>query len=61
MIKKEISNEEMMFYLEEMIQMELATETEEKVYEDIRWHGRCKRSELNQVKDRMRKWYEEQF
>ena len=61
MIKNEISNEEALFYLEEVISMNLATEVEEDVYYDIKSRGKCKRSELEKVKKRMHEWYGEKF
>ena len=61
MIKNEISNEEALFYLEEVISMNLATEVEEDVYYDIKHSGKCKRSELEKVKKRMYELYDEKF
>lgn len=61
MIKNEISNEEVLYYLEEMISMSLATKVEEDVYYDIKYSGKCKRSELEKVKKRMYELYEEKF
>lgn len=61
MIKNEISNEEVAYYLEEMISMNLATEVEEDVYYDIKHSGKCKRSELEKVKKRMYELYDEKF
>lgn len=37
MVKKEISKSELMYYLEEMIEMDLADEIETRFYEDCQW------------------------
>lgn len=55
------SNDECLGYLEEMIISDLATEVEEKVYQDVKWFGKCNRKELNEVRRNMKKWYNEVF
>lgn len=59
--KVTFSNSEVLAYLEEMIISDLATETEEKVYQDIKWLGKCKRGELKEVRRNMEEWYNEKF
>ena len=38
-IKKTVSKGELMFYLEEVIQMNLADEIEESFFQDCKWYG----------------------
>jgi len=57
----DISNTDVLYYLEEMIQCGLADEIEENVYYDIKWFGRCKRGEMKHVKKNMIKMYNEKF
>ena len=61
MVKKEISKDEVLFYLEEMIEMELASEIEEDVYYDIKYKGKCNKQDYKEVLHNMRKWYTEKF
>ena len=58
---EDITNTDIMYYLEEMIQMDLADEIEQNVYYDIKWFNRCKRGELKHVKKNMIKIYNEKF
>ena len=55
------SNGEVMEYLEEMIISDLAEAVEERVYQDIKWFGKCSKSDLNKIKINMKKWYKEVF
>lgn len=58
---EDISNTDVMYYLEEMIDSGLANEIEQNVYYDIKLLGRCKRGELNHVKNNIIKMYNEKF
>lgn len=57
----DISNGEVLYYLEEMIQCGLADEIEENVYYDIKLMNRCKKGELKWVKSKMIDGYDEKF
>lgn len=43
-------------YLEEMVASDLAIKVEQDVYQDLKWYGRCKKAELEQVYERMNDW-----
>lgn len=59
--KINVKSGEILYYLEEMIQMNLAEEVEENVYYDLKYKGKCKRKELSQVVEHMKEWQEEKF
>lgn len=60
-MKKEINETEILFYLEEMMQLELCNSLEEEIYhsliEELPVHSR----KLNKIKKRIHKWYELKF
>lgn len=58
---KDISNTDVMYYLEEMINMGDASEIEMNVYYDIKLTGKCKGGELKRVKKNMLEMYDEKF
>ena len=58
--KLEVSHSEVMFYLEEMIEMDLVDEIEERLYTDIKWKKYSKK-DYTYVQNRVREWQEEQF
>lgn len=50
--------EEVKWYLEEMIQLDLTNNVEERVYEDLMWYGKCRSKDLKKVYARMDEWYD---
>lgn len=65
-IKTEVSQSELMFYLEEMVQMGLADEIEESFYEDCQWDGFSKvkqqrKIDLRHIIHNYRAWQEVNF
>lgn len=59
--KVSFSNEEVLEYLENMLQSGLATEEEENVYYDVKYTGKCNKKELSKVKRNLHNWYHEKF
>lgn len=61
-LEKETFNKyEVMEYLEEVIQMGLATEEEENIYYDMKYTGKCTYKDYVQVRKNMHKLYNEKF
>lgn len=57
-IKKKTVSGDVMNYLEVMLLEDMNDEIEEKVYTDIKWWGKCKKSEYEYVVERMNEYYE---
>jgi len=56
-----ISNSEIMYYLEEMISMDMVEDYELEAYQDIKWYGKVKKSSLKKIKHNMCKLHNEKF
>ncbi|MEQ6355235.1 hypothetical protein ABNX05_11455 [Lysinibacillus sp. M3] len=52
---------EIMYYLEEMISMDMGKDYELEAYQDIKWYGKVKKSTLKKIKRNMYKLYNEKF
>ncbi|MBG9689480.1 hypothetical protein ABD91_00885 [Lysinibacillus sphaericus] len=50
------NKEDVLFYLEEMVQMEMASSIEEDVYYSIKQDKKITREQLGSVLKRMKKW-----
>ena len=61
MMKKQISMDEMMFYLEEMVLLGISTALEEKVYHLLLEEKKVSLNQLESIKKRISKWYEVKF
>lgn len=55
------NKEEVLFYLEEMVQMEMVTSIEEDVYYSLKQDTKISRDQLRTVLKRMNKWYNTKF
>ncbi|UUV25875.1 MULTISPECIES: hypothetical protein [Lysinibacillus] len=55
------NKEDVLFYLEEMVQMEMATSIEEDVYYSLKQDTKISRDQLRTVLKRMNKWYNTKF
>ena len=60
-MKKQISIDEMMFYLEEMVLLGINTALEEKVYHLLLRDEEVSLNQLESIKKRMMKWYDFKF
>lgn len=59
--KVNLNRDELVSYLEEMINLGLAEDFEENVYYDYLYKGKVKRSDLEKVKYRFKQWHNEVF
>lgn len=55
------NKEEVLIYLEEMVQMEMATSIEEDVYYSLKQDKKITREQLTTVLKRMYKWHNTKF
>lgn len=55
------NKEDVLIYLEEMVQMEMATSIEEDVYYSLKQDKKISREQLISVLKRMYKWYNTKF
>ncbi|WGT37967.1 hypothetical protein QH639_19385 [Lysinibacillus sp. 1 U-2021] len=55
------NKEDVLFYLEEMVQMEMATSIEEDVYYSLKQDKKISREQLKSVLKCMYKWYNTKF
>ena len=55
------NKEDVLIYLEEMVQMEMATSIEEDVYYSLKQDKKISREQLRTVLKRMNKWYNTKF
>ncbi|MEK4121991.1 hypothetical protein [Lysinibacillus sp. FSL K6-0102] len=55
------NKEDVLFYLEEMVQMEMATSIEEDVYYSLKQDKKITREQLRSVLQRMHKWQNTKF
>lgn len=55
------NKEDVLFYLEEMVQMEMASSIEEDVYYSIKQDKKITREQLGSVLKRMKKWHNIKF
>lgn len=55
------NKEDVLFYLEEMVQMEMATSIEEDVYYSLKQDKKITREQLRSVLQRMYKWQNTKF
>lgn len=55
------SNSEIIYYLEEIISMDMVEDYELEAYQDIKQHGKVKRSTLKKIKHNMVKLHNEKF
>jgi len=55
------NKENVLFYLEEMVQMEMASSIEEDVYYSLKQDKKIAREQLGLVLKRMKKWYNIKF
>ncbi len=55
------NNSEIMYYLEEMISMDMEEDYELEAYQDIKCYGKAKKSSLKKIKRNMFKLYNEKF
>lgn len=55
------NKEDVLFYLEEMVQMEMTTSIEEDVYYSLKQDKKISREQLTTVLKSMYKWYNTQF
>ncbi|WP_342532762.1 hypothetical protein MHB40_14935 [Lysinibacillus sp. FSL K6-0057] len=55
------NKEDVLFYLEEMLQMEMATSIEEDVYYSFKQDKKITREQLRSVLQRMHKWQNTKF
>lgn len=55
------NKEYVLFYLEEMVQMEMATSIEEDVYYSLKQDKKITREQLRSVLQRMHKWQNTKF
>lgn len=55
------NKEDVLFYLEEMVQMEMATSIEEDVYYSLKQDTKISRDQLRTVIKRMNKWHNTKF
>lgn len=58
---EDISNADVLYYLEEVIECGLADEIEQNVYYDIKLMNKYKKWEMKHVKKNMMKMYDEKF
>lgn len=59
--KVNLNRDELVSYLEEMINLGLAEDFEENAYYDYLYTGKVKRSDLEKVKCRFKEWHNEVF
>lgn len=57
----QFSKDEVLAYLEDMIQMDYATQDETDLFEDIQWNGTYSKTTYNKVIRNMKKLYNETF
>jgi len=55
------NKEDILFYLEEMVQMEMTSSIEEDVYYSLKQDKKITREQLESVLKRMKKWYNTKF
>ncbi|MDC6267337.1 hypothetical protein [Lysinibacillus fusiformis] len=55
------NKEDVLFYLEEMVQMEMTSSIEEDVYYSLKQGKKVTREQLGSVLKRMKKWYNASF
>ncbi len=55
------NKEDVLFYLEEMVQMEMVTSIEEDVYYSLKQDKKITREQLRSVLQRMHKWQNTKF
>lgn len=55
------NKEDVLFYLEEMVQMEMVTSIEEDVYYSLKQDKKISREQLRSVLKGMNKWYNTKF
>ncbi|QIC46277.1 hypothetical protein GAG94_03510 [Lysinibacillus sphaericus] len=55
------NKEDVLFYLEEMVQMEMASSIEEDVYYSIKQDKKITREQLGSALKRMKKWHNTKF
>lgn len=60
-IKKQTNKGEVLFYLEEMIRMDLHDEFEEEMYELLSRGYKLHREDKLELVSRMQEWYDEKF
>lgn len=60
-MNKNITMDEMQYYLEEMVSMEIHTPFEEEVYYLLLEGKKVSSNQLGTIKNRMNKWYDIKF
>lgn len=55
------NKEDVLFYLEEMVQMDMTSSIEEDVYYSLKQGKKVTREQLGLVLKRMKKWYNTKF
>lgn len=55
------NKEDVLFYLEEMVQMEMASSIEEDIYYSLKQDKKITREQLRSVLQRMHKWQNTKF
>lgn len=55
------NKEDVLFYLEEMVQMEMTSSIEEDVYYSLKQGKKVAREQLGSVLKRMKKWHNTKF
>ena len=55
------NNSEVLYYLEEIISMDMGKDYELEAYQDIKRYGKVKKSSLKKIKRNMYKLYNEKF
>ena len=55
------NKEDVLFYLEEMVQMEMVNTIEEDIYYSLKQDKKITRDQLRTVLKRMNKWYNTKF
>lgn len=55
------NNSEILYYLEEIISMDMEQDYELEAYRDIKWYGKIKSSSLKKIKHNMYKLHYEKF
>jgi len=60
-MNKQITMDEMQYYLEEMVSMEIHTPLEEEVFYSLLEGKKVSPNKLGTIKKRMNKWYEIKF